>query len=136
MGFRATRKTYVLVFPEGDPLHGLEITVGGLTLGEWNDLRNKTDGEESGYTRKEIETQIFLDKVTGWNLEDADGNELKVGLAGFETLNPTDTTTILRAWLSVALGVVVPRPLDEPSKDGDSTESTPNMLASLPMATS
>lgn len=133
MGFRATRKTYLLVFPEGDPLHGLEITVGGLTLGEWNDMRNKIEGEESGFTRKEIETGIFLDKVTGWNLEDEDGTELEVGLAGFETLNPTDTTSILRAWLSVALGVAVPSPLDRPSKDGDSTVTTASTLASLPM---
>lgn len=133
MGYRVTRKKYKLVFPEDEPLYGVEIFVGGLTLGEFNDLRSKTDAETNVFDKKTIETGAFLGYVTEWNLEDESGQPYPVGQEGFNSLSPADSTAILRRWIGVALGSDVPVPLDGPSKDGDSTANTPNMLGSLPM---
>ena len=133
MGFRATRKTFKLVWPQGDPLEGLEIEVSGITLGEFNDIRCRVDKLDDAFERKTVEVEEFLKRVTSWNLEDGAGQPLEVGFQGFEELSPVDTSSILRTWFSVALGSTVDRPLDERSSGGESSVPAPNGLASIPM---
>lgn len=137
MGYRPVRRSYALRFPTGSDLHGLEITVKALTLGEFRVIQaeqtrqfeEKTPLEE----RQDYEISEFVARVEAWNLEDDAGRLMPIGVAALRELNYSDVQDILQVWFRKAYGADVSAPLDGRSDDGGSSGPTASMEESLPM---
>lgn len=126
MGYRAKRKTFRLVFPEDHDLHGLEIDVQSMTLGEVRDFQQLPDTDDFASN----ELKAFVNKISKWNLEDEDGTILPVCVDSLMVLSPVGVKEIVDAYAGVSLGTQVDAPLGAKSNAGASLE-----VASLPTET-
>jgi len=136
MGFR-TGRCYTLAWPEGDPLHGLEITVRARTFGAVRAVAGRVQsGELAGWELTDHELKEFVSGVVSWTLEDDDGAPLPPTVENLRQLELRDIETIIRTWSRRSTGEdPIPDPLDGPSTDGEPTVTTPSTLASLPTET-
>lgn len=75
MGFREPDSTITLRFEEGHELHGLEVTLRGMSIGDWMQATGM-DGSDGDNTAQTIER--FHEALISWNLEDADGKPVPV----------------------------------------------------------
>ncbi len=132
MGFRAP--TYLLVWPEGSPLAGLEIRMRSISLGVVRELTRFQALDVSGEVTEDDMAVIvgvastLAGLVSSWNIEDDDGNPVPVTA---ETVAGLDLG-ILFAAIGQLLDKVVSigAPLGTPSTGGASP-----VAPSIPMET-
>jgi hypothetical protein len=123
VGFREQPNTITLTFDEGDELHGLEVTLKGVTIGEFMAFTGM-DGSEGADTGKTIDR--FHESLISWNLEDADGTPIPVA----ESRNRPHRM-ILRlnnAYVDALTGVH----MNDPLPDGSPSGETYPELSSIP----
>ena len=75
MGFREPPNTITLQFDKGHDLHGLEVTLRGMSIGEWMQATGM-DGSDGDDNARTIDR--FCDALVSWNLEDTDGRPVPV----------------------------------------------------------
>ena len=126
MGFREQPNTITLRFKEGDELHGLEVTLKGLTIGEFLTFTGMdgSDGESSGGT-----IERFHASLISWNLEDADGQPIPVS----ESRNRPHRMIISlnNAYVEALTGVPKNDPLPESSTSGETSPAPVIPMAPL-----
>lgn len=127
MGYRRQTKTFRLTWPEGEELAGLEVTMAGLSTGEFLTLSDLADGAvpETDDGRQLME--MFATNLKGWNLEDDDGAPIPATFEGVMSNEFTFNTEVIVAWME-AVGGALSGPLGQPSSSG-----SPSLEASLPM---
>jgi hypothetical protein len=78
MGFQKPKKVYKLVWPEDHELHGLEVRVHSLPLGQFMELMSLSNLSKSSGFGEEDRQQVhqlftgFAGALVSWNLEDED----------------------------------------------------------------
>lgn len=114
MGFREQPNTITLTFKEDDELHGLEVTMRGVTIGEFMAFTGMDGGEGDG-AGKTIDR--FHTALLAWNLEDADGNPIPVT----ESRNRPHRLilTLSNAYVDALTGVHKSDPLPDDSPSGE-----------------
>lgn len=126
MGFREQPNTITLRFKEGDELHGLEVTLKGLTIGEFIAFTGMdgSDGESSGGTIERFHTSLI-----SWNLEDADGRPIPVS----ESRNRPHRMiiTLNNAYVEALTGVHKSDPLPDSSTSGENSPAPVIPMAPL-----
>lgn len=136
MGFKAPRKVYVLDWPEGHELHGLEVKAASLPLGTFMD----EFGGAQGLVGRDPKTLTAAERARGWsvvttfagvlrswNLEDDDDQPIPADLDGLKTQELGFAMSIIEAYMDAVGGVTGPL-ADSSTSGGNSLE------ASLPMA--
>lgn len=115
MGFREQPNTVTLTFEPGDELHGLEVTLKGVTIGEFLTFTGM-DGSDGDDTAKTIER--FHTSLISWNLTDADEKPIPVS----ESRNRPHRLIIKlsNAYVAALTGVPNSDPLPESSTSGES----------------
>lgn len=124
MGFREQPNTITLTFEPGDELHGLEVTLQGLTIGEFFAFTGM-DGSEGDNGVKTVER--FHNSLISWNLEDTDGQPIPVS----ESRNRPHRLILglNSAYVEALTGVPKSDPLPESSTSGE-----PSQAPVIPMA--
>lgn len=122
MGFQAG-KIYLLKWPEGHDLHGLEIHVRSVALGRLFELSRVVDRVQAARAGGTLATagmdainellDVFASAVKWWNLEDEEGDHIPEGRAGLEQLELTQLIEAVLAWARQV--TQVPAPLGKPS---------------------
>lgn len=116
MGFREQPNTITLRFDEGDELHGLEVTLQGMSIGEFMSSMG-WDGGDGDDTAQTMEK--FHKALISWNLEDADGQPIPVTAS-----RERPHRLILRlnnAYVDALTGVHKSDPLPEGSASGENS---------------
>jgi len=124
MGYRHKMKRINLNFEAGHDLHGLEVSLRGLSLGNFLELQGMGEVDRSSLAGQ---LRRFAESLIVWNLEDEDTGEPIP--ATREAVFEQDQDLMLQlatAWLDALAGV--PAPLDETSPDGK-----PSLVESIPM---
>ncbi len=117
MGFQ--RKRYKLKWPEGDELHGLEVTIGGMSVDELGTLSGMRDRAKEAKSFEQVQTmlEIFARHLHEWNYED---NEKPIGTTLEEIKADADFREVVQIILSWMEEVSdVPRPLARNSDSGE-----------------
>lgn len=126
-GYRRKRKAYRLDFSETE-YEGLEVTVRGLTTGEYLDLvRLSATSNDDGDTETEGMLHMFADHLVAWNLEDDEGPVATT----YESVVENDFTmnmAIVSAWMDAL--AAVPDKTEKKSSAGANP-----LVASIPMET-
>jgi len=128
MGFQVPRKTARLQF-EGDEFDNCEIVVAlDLSLGASDHMAELQKADSP----KEM-IGFFADNcIDSWNLEDADGKPLPVIAETFFQLPAWFSLLMINGWAAaVKKASEVAPPLDEPSKNGDSSAEPPETMEAL-----
>lgn len=124
MGYKPKRKTFKLDFA-GTDYEGLQVTIRGLTTGQYMDLfEAKAEAEAGGETNNLL--TIMASRLVSWNVEDDDDMPVAATLDGIKTQDLDLNLAIVNAWTTAMAGV--PAPLEQPSTGG-----TPSPEASIPM---
>lgn len=126
MGFREQPNTVTLTFEEGDELHGLEVTLQGMSIGDFMAFTG-WDGSDGAGTGKTIER--FHEALVSWNLEDSNGAPVPVS----ESRNRPHRL-ILRlnnAYVEALTGVPKSAPLPESSTSGGTSPAPAIPMAPL-----
>jgi hypothetical protein len=99
VGFKAQRKTLNLQF-SGD-LEGLEIRVGTISFGKLLDLGDQADRLRAGAGLGEVRglVELFVGRIQSWNLEDEDGEPIKVEVASFLDQDIDLCSAAMLAWV-------------------------------------
>lgn len=115
MGFREPPSTVTLRFDERDELHGLEVTLQGMSIGEWMQATGM-DGSDGDDTAKTIDR--FHQALISWNLDDADGQPVPVS----ESRGRSHKLILHlnNAYVEALTGVHKSDPLPESSTSGES----------------
>ncbi len=117
MGFQ--RKQYKLMWPEGHELHGLEVTVGGMSVDELGTLSGMRDRAEGAKSFEQVDEmlKIFAHHLRSWNYED-DGVPIETTVEAIKA--KADFREVLQVMLSWMEEVSdVPRPLAKSSTSGE-----------------
>lgn len=124
-----------LVFEEGSELHGLEIDVRAMRLGEVRTFLSNYPDSGDKWVRVDYELKEFTSRIDSWNLSDDQEKVLPISPEAMQAeLDNEDIRGILRTWLAKCLGNKVDNPLGLTSSDGDNTEEThPTEEQTLPM---
>lgn len=131
-GFRVTKRTAVLEFPEDSDFYGAEIRcrldITTEAFFELDRLKAEADGEDDGARVRRM-FEFFVDNIAlDWNLEDEDGVAIPLTAEAFlKELPPALALRIIPLWKDAAMGRE--DPLDEASS---STESSPEELTTPP----
>lgn len=115
MGFREPSSTVTLRFDEGDELHGLEVTLRGMSIAEWL-ASTGLDGGEGDDQAKTINR--FCDAIISWTLEDADGKPVPVSEA--RSRSHRLIMRLSNAYVEALTGVHKSDPLPGGSTSGES----------------
>lgn len=129
MGYK--RKTYKLKWPEGHELHGLEVSMRGMSMDDLGTVVGLQDGVKEGKPGPELLApliDVFARNVLSWNLEDEDGAPVPVTPATIAGEDSRMMLQVVMTWAESATSVAPPLP--RPSSNGN-----PSLEASLPMAT-
>lgn len=137
MGYR--RKAYTLKWPEGHELHGLEVTTKGLPVEKLFELSALADqltsapsvGEQVGAAR--LLFAGFAARLISWNLEDDDGALVPATEDGVNDQDFDFMIGLVMTWMDAVASVDIPLP--KPSPPGGTTETEPDMAASIPVET-
>lgn len=125
MGFQHKPARINVAFEPGHDLHGLEVVLRKLTLGEYLDI---TGIGEVRLNHIGDQLKAMGDKLISWNLEDDQGQPVPATPEAVLGQDKDLMVTILEAWLDGINGV--PAPLDQSSTGG-----APSLEASIPMET-
>ncbi|KJK44437.1 hypothetical protein UK23_29495 [Lentzea aerocolonigenes] len=133
-GFFTRRKTYKLVWPEGEELAGLEARATATSLRKYMAITGIIDGEppesfedEDGTvydfaanpdSQFEFIIKVFSTCLLDWNLTDEDEVPVPATEAGLWDQDREFVLILIRAWVD-ALGSIS-RPLAKPSVGGSS----------------
>ena len=131
MGYKRQTKTFRLTWPEGEDLAGLEVTIAGLSTGEFLELADLTDNVSDTTDPSIEDTRKLLAMLAGslkdWNLEDEGGKPVPATIEGVMSNEFTFNLDVIVAWME-AVGGALSGPLGQPSISG-----SPALEASLPM---
>lgn len=121
--YRRQPKIYTLRWPEGHELHGLMVSVKGLTVAKLLDLTAKAtvltseqpevseSGAEAGRLFKD-----FANALVEWNLEDDNGKPVPANYRGITSLDFDFAVQLATAWMEAVASVG--NPLPPPSSNG------------------
>ena len=116
------RNLYVIKWPEGHRLHGLEVKLRGLSfkdLRKVNSMRGiKSEEDLESGTLDEV-FKVLSKRLVWWSLTDETGQPVPTDP---ETLADEDfgmMSDILAAWTKAVTGVDESGPLDKPSPSGN-----------------
>lgn len=127
------RNLYVIRWPEGHKLHGLEVKLRGLSFKDLRKVeRLRGGGVEEGLHAGALDEvfKVLSKRLVWWSLTDDDGAPVPTDP---ETLADEDfgmISEILAAWTKAVTGVDESGPLDAPSISGSTFQE-----ASIPMET-
>lgn len=118
MGY--TRKTYKLKWDEGHELHGLEVSLRGMSIGELEEVAalRESVGETSSIGQIKPLMDILGRALIKWNYEDENG--VSIAISEFQKQDARMLLAIVGAWTEVV--GAVPAPLPRPSSDGKKSE--------------
>ena len=127
MGFRPKRDTKILKFVDGE-LAGLEVEVRDISTADMLDLMLVVEKGTHSKTIRET-ARALAGVVTGWNVEDDDGQAVPVSEAALLDLPLSCLTELCQAWFRTVSGTVTPgSPLDVSSPStGPSAEEEPEL---------
>jgi hypothetical protein len=137
MGYK--RKLYVLKWPEGHELHGLEVTTKGLPvkkLFQLVQLSGQLTGDTDAETKVGVADELFkgfAERLVSWNLEDDDDAPVPATLEGVSDQDMDFMVGLIMTWMDAVASVDIPLPGASP--DGATTETTPDLAASIPVET-
>jgi hypothetical protein len=137
MGYK--RKLYVLKWPDGHELAGLEVTTKGLPvkkLFELVQLSGQLTGEGDVAAKVTVADELFMgfaERLVSWNLEDDDGNPVPADLIGVTDQDFNFMVGVIMTWMDEVASVDIPLP--QPSPPGGSSETEPDMAALIPVET-
>ncbi len=137
MGYQRPAKTYVLKWAEGHELHGLEVTVTGLSVERMLALTGLaaalTGGGDVAAKLSEADKlfRSFARCLISWNLEDENGLPVPAAYEGIAAQDLPFVTALVTTWIDAVAGL--DNPLPRPSLNGGTTATEPGMEASLPM---
>ncbi len=139
MGFRRKSKTYTIKFSGDSDWAGLEVVASGMNIDEWLEIFGMGGNVSTPQALRGV--QMFSGHVLSWNLEDEQGNPVKLPSLNEGAEDPAEELrkVVLREdrdmlfaiageWVTAASGVATP--LEPSSTD---TELPPE--ASLPTET-
>lgn len=127
MGFRHKRKRINVSFEEGHEYHGLEVTLRGMSLGEYLELEGIGEVDRSSVGDQ---LRRFAESLISWNLEDEDTGEPVPTTVEAVYAQDQDLMLMLATRWIEALRGIVSAPLEQSSPDGE-----PSLEASIPMET-
>jgi|SRR5712664_3947717 len=136
MGYQ--RKLYVLKWPDGHELAGLEVTTKGLPvkkLFKLTALGEQLSGDTNAATKVAAANELFAafaERLVSWNLED-DGTPVPATLEGVTDQDMDFMIGLVMTWMDEVASVDIPLP--QPSPNGVSSATGPDMAASVPMET-
>ena len=120
MGFEVEPTHYKLTFEPGHKLHGLHVTVGGLSIGEFQELTGLSETvkvDDDGKPVDDGEALRALDKMIamfGESLISWDATRKRkpvpATLAGVKTLELGFVFQLIMAWISAISDVDIPLP--------------------------
>lgn len=120
MGYKRNRTIYKLVWPEGDPQHGLVVKVRSISIAkliQLTELKDKVDGDGTPDVAAVQELfRMFAGALASWNLTD---DEDVLVPCTYESVIEEDTDFVLKMifkWMEAM--VQVPLPLGLPSPGG------------------
>lgn len=132
-GFR--RKTYRLTWDdEGSPWHGLEVSLGGMSVDDLAALATLSDMQDVDPSEITPEHVARLDAlwdvlargIKGWNLEDDEGNPIGTTREDIRGEELAMLLAIVDVWQTAAAGMAAPL---GPNSSG----GPPLAVASIPM---
>lgn len=118
MGFRLDR-TYALRWDAGD-LEGLEVDVRSTSIATFNEIKGLSVNADEARV-----SELLIQHVKRWNLEDADGQPLPVTVEALQTQEPVLVRALAREWYLAAAGVSAPLDLGSTSSPSSAEESIP-----------
>ncbi|MFC4609720.1 hypothetical protein ACFO9E_18145 [Streptomyces maoxianensis] len=134
MGYVPKRKRYHLDFT-GTDLDGLEVTLHGLSIGEFLEIQKLRGLENGDADDSDSLVKQFADHLVAWNVTTEDGTPVEPTLAAVAGQDIDFVLTIINAWIRALTGVSVP--LENGSTSGQqspeeliATESLSPSLAS------
>lgn len=123
------RKTYRLKWPEDSDLHGLEINLRGLSIGDLEKVSNlRLEGAGNNLDQILPVLDIFAKALISWNLLDEWDNPVHTTIEAIQEQDARMLIAAVLAWVEVVSDI--PVPLRKPSPDGE-----PFPEASIPMET-
>lgn len=132
MGFTPEPTILKLVFADDTPLHGLVVRAKPCTVGEWNELLERSGTPTSGRDTVEANNwvaELFLQHVVSWDLEIPAGSPVPLTLEGWNKVDNSHANMIIGAW-QVAM-ISVPKTSKSESPDGEISEEQQLGLANL-----
>jgi hypothetical protein len=125
-GFTPEERRYKLDFAEGHPLHGLEVTMGSLTMAEYNGILKRS--LIKGVTQETIDAndamiELFVSKLISWNLTDREGKPVPRDKEGVESQDRTYMNMIMTSWQIAMVGVSEELGKDSPNGELSEEES-------------
>lgn len=127
MGFDV-HPTYELAWPDGHRLHGLQVTVRSVQLGDFIAMMRADDAADTAGVFEQQLAQL-APSLVDWNAE-ADGDKIPATAEGLRRLDKRIFVELFDRWLDVLAGRDL-GPLGESSTSG---EQFPE--GSIPMAVS
>jgi hypothetical protein len=132
VGYR--RKVYSLKWAEGHDLHGLEVSLTGLSVGRMarlTGLAASLSGEEPTSAKLAAADELFQEMaacLVSWNLEDAAGNPVPATYEGLADQDVALISGLAVTWMEAAASV------DNPLPPGSNGGPAPMPEESIPMA--
>lgn len=119
------RKTYLLTWKDEDerhPLHGFEVKLKGLTLGDMQTVTSlQSLQKDLAETRDMSLLDPFVDllekKIISWNLQDEEGQDVQPDREGIINLDMTVLLPMMSKWMEQA-GGGLSTPLSKGSSSG------------------
>lgn len=135
MGFRPQMTIFTVEFATNSELHGLEIRVSSITMGELMEIGEQAERAREGAGLSEVKDLIgkFVSCLISWNLENIlDGQPTPTTMEGLLNHEPRTVLKIVLVWFDSMLAVLKNDPLDEDSNSGETfpEESLPMELPS------
>lgn len=138
MGYK--RKLYVLKWPDGHELAGLEVTTKGLSVKKLFELTSLAGQLSSDATDTAAKVSVadelfagFAARLVSWNLEDDDDVPVPATLEGVTDQDFTFMVGVIMTWMDEVASVDIPLPGASP--DGATSETEPDGVASIPVET-
>ncbi len=129
MAFVYGGAVYTLKWEDGHELHGLEVRLRSLSVGEFLTLTSGREDQDVSETFK-----FLSDHLVGWNLQLPEVGEIPATFEGVKSTPIELVLQIVSAWTDRIVNV--PAPLVKPSPTGSRSGLSEMDLASLPMAVS
>lgn len=106
-GFTPEEKHYDIKFEPGHPLHGLELTMGSLTVEEYNSMMVRSLVTDRGQVIEANSTQLdlFVSKLLHWNLTDRGGKAVPRTRDGVNAQDRGYIGQMVNAWQFAMLGI-------------------------------
>jgi|HubBroStandDraft_5_1064220.scaffolds.fasta_scaffold00014_50 hypothetical protein len=131
-GFTPEEIRYQIGFEEGHPLHGLEVTMGSMTLGEHTAMLRRSltrELNEETLAANEDSIELFVSRLLAWNMTDRVGQPVPRTREGVDSQDRRYITQIMAAWQSKMIGVS--EDLGKESSSGETSQEQSLDLGSV-----